>query len=85
MFYNETGGSPDYSVSYENDQYKLVEPLMFIGHMFERYYPGYIDWEGIGVFAGYMIGVFFIAEFLRVLNIKFWEKLNSRENLEKES
>jgi hypothetical protein len=78
IFFNQTG-SPDASISYDNQWYEVAKPMMLVGRMFELYYPNYIDWVGIGVFAAYLIAIFLLSEGIRSLNRKFWEKRNKTE------
>jgi hypothetical protein len=55
--------------------------MKLIGDMFESYWDNGLDWTGVLIFAGYMVGVFVISEFLRVANRKFWEKQNKKREL----
>jgi len=83
IYYNETGAD-DYAVGEENPAYKIIKPMALIGELFENYeVNGKLDWQGIGIFAGYMIGVFIISEILRILNRKFWDKINSKRQIAK--
>jgi hypothetical protein len=83
IFYNSTG-SPDSSISYDNPAFIAVKPLSSIGSMFKGiFWNNALDWTGIGVFAAYFIGVFIFAEFVRVFNRKFWEKMDAKKAAKK--
>jgi len=77
IYFNETG-VPSYAVPHENVWYKLAQPMSLIGALFETYYDDGVDWTGVLIFVGYMVGVFFFAELMRVVNRKFWERRNKR-------
>lgn len=82
IYYNSTG-APDSSVAYDNIWYNLTKPMKLIGDLFENYWDNGLDWLGVSIFAGYMIAVFVISEFLRVANRKFWERQNKKRELNK--
>lgn len=80
IFYNSTGDI-DLSQKFENPWYEPVKPLKYFGEMFERFYPGGIDWTAVGYLIIYMLAVFFFAEVLRVANRKFWAKWNAHKDI----
>ena len=80
IFYSKEGKA-DETPMYNNPEFEPVKPLAFVGQMFEKYYTNDgVDWVGVSVFAGYMIGIFVISQILRVTNRKFWDKRNAKKS-----
>jgi len=65
-----------------NPEYVLMTPLISIGRLFKVYDLGgnEYDWTGITIALAYGYGFFIVAELFRILNNKFWAKMNSKRN-----
>jgi hypothetical protein len=83
--YYDAVGVPSYAIGHVNPWYRLAEPMILIGNLFENYFNDGLDWAGVLIFVGYLVGVFFFSEAMRVVNRKFWERKNRKieEKVEK--
>ncbi len=68
IIYNFTGIDPaQIAGMVENPEFTILEPLIYLGRMFQVYDLGndQYDWVGIAVVGGYLFGAFAISEFIR--------------------
>jgi hypothetical protein len=81
IIYNQTGALYS-SDTILNPNYLWLQPLISIGRAMKVYDLGNdeYDWTGITIALTFAYGFFIVAEVFRILNNKFWAKVNNKRN-----